>query len=481
MVALAAAAVAGSLATSKATPVAVALLAAAIGCTLLWHRLGMGFLIGLLVAATVDALPGPNLELTRLPVGVYGIDVADLALLGVLLSVNARAGFSTLRESRLGRAGAVWSMLFLSWWLVTLGRTVLSGADPSLNSAVYFSHDFALFGLLVPLAIEPFRDPRIRNTSVITLAAACCGIAIVQLLGNFGHPIPALLHENSQTLSSGSISRVYASSTNLLTAGAAFGLGLVMLSPNRIHRALAAVVTAVCFTALALSLTRALYLGFVLGLAGALILWIGLGGPLSQITRAKLLRAAALGAAASVLLISYEPAVIATSAVNGVASRVTSIVGAASSQNPQASTLAVRAIAARNLEQLLGSKWPIGLGFLNPKQHYVPELPQGSIRDSDTGVLNVVMTMGVVGAILLYAPLVVLLFLLIRQRITHRRITSGSWVTFGSVLWLILALSSSITLVILFSAPGLCVTAIVLGIAASCLIEEDDHAQRRYV
>src|SRR5438477_12108578 len=54
---------------------------------------------------------------------------------------------------------------------------------------------------------------------------------------------------------------------------------------------------------------------------------------------------------------------------------------------------------------LLGASWPIGLGFLHSGAHYVAGLPEGSIRNTDTGVFNALMAMGVVGTLLIYAPL----------------------------------------------------------------------------
>ena len=105
--------------------------------------------------------------------------------------------------------------------------------------------------------------------------------------------------------------------------------------------------------------------------------------------------------------------------------------------------------------------------FLNPKQYYVPELPNGSIRDSDTGVMNVVMTMGVVGAVLLYAPFLAALFVVIRERFRRRGPASGGWIAFGSAVWLIMVLASSATLVIMFSAPGLEVCAFVIALCTA--------------
>jgi hypothetical protein len=117
---------------------------------------------------------------------------------------------------------------------------------------------------------------------------------------------------------------------------------------------------------------------------------------------------------------------------------------------------------------LLGQEWPIGLGFIHPAAHSYPDLPGGSIRNSDLGVLNALMTMGAVGAILLYLPLLLVLRGLIRAAPTPgSAAVRDEWIRFGVAIWIIGAIASSITLVDLFSLGGLEIAASMLAVATS--------------
>ena len=111
-----------------------------------------------------------------------------------------------------------------------------------------------------------------------------------------------------------------------------------------------------------------------------------------------------------------------------------------------------------------GQKWPVGLGFLHPAARYVPASPEGSIRNSDTGVFNALMTMGIVGVSLSTRP----------SRMDS--VSSGARVATLSEQpnhfprglsteeqldrW---ALAGSPTLIVLFSVPGLIMSALVLA------------------
>jgi hypothetical protein len=117
----------------------------------------------------------------------------------------------------------------------------------------------------------------------------------------------------------------------------------------------------------------------------------------------------------------------------------------------------------------LGSSWPIGLGFLDPTSRYFLGLPQGSIRNSDTGVLNSLMTMGVVGTVLMYLPVLTGIRALTRTRVTRRGrrtvidTAEGRWPDLGIVMWLLQLIVGSVTLVVLFSTGGLVLVAAVMG------------------
>jgi hypothetical protein len=130
------------------------------------------------------------------------------------------------------------------------------------------------------------------------------------------------------------------------------------------------------------------------------------------------------------------------------------------------------------LEQRLGGHALLGLGFIDPRDQYDPSLPYGSIRNSDVGILNVVMTMGVVGAVLYYLPL---LTVGVALAIRGWRGCSNTiaWIGLGSFAWCVTAAVTSPTLVTLFSPTGVVSAAAMLGLGLVVVLEARPGAQRQ--
>lgn len=126
-------------------------------------------------------------------------------------------------------------------------------------------------------------------------------------------------------------------------------------------------------------------------------------------------------------------------------------------------TVAVREEVTRSMVRALGGQWPYGLGFVPPSAHYFLGLPSGSIRNSDLGVLNVVMTMGAIGAFVLYLPFVLGLIQCL-QRSPARWSNEYSWLRYGGAVWIVATLVSSVTLVTLFSTSGLALAAVAMTV-----------------
>jgi hypothetical protein len=152
-------------------------------------------------------------------------------------------------------------------------------------------------------------------------------------------------------------------------------------------------------------------------------------------------------------------------AVGAIAARA----GAGTERNDYSDSVTYRVDLASTSRGVLGSDWLSGLGFLDPDYRYFTDLPNGSIRSSDIGFFNVLMTMGIVGLVFIYAMPGVALMRLLRHRHRHEEQERLEWVQAGTVTWLISTLISSITLVTLFSVPGLIVTAAMLTIGLNSL------------
>ena len=168
---------------------------------------------------------------------------------------------------------------------------------------------------------------------------------------------------------------------------------------------------------------------------------------------------AALVGAVTVLMLVAPSANVG----GAVAQRFVSTFTDIGSSNTATSTVAVRTSVAHDMLTVLGGKWPIGVGFVPPSAHYYAILPKGSLRDVDLGVLNAVMTMGVIGAVLVFAPLVVVLMACMRAARTtdpDRRY----WLIYGGQMWIVATIGASLTLVTLFSKSGLVMSAVIIAV-----------------
>jgi hypothetical protein len=90
-------------------------------------------------------------------------------------------------------------------------------------------------------------------------------------------------------------------------------------------------------------------------------------------------------------------------------------------------------------------------------------------------VLNAVMTMGVIGATLVYLPVLTMLGFCLR-RVVHRRPTPFGWLRFGGAVWLISTLFTSVTLVTLFSPAGLAMSAVMIALLTNRSVLADEPA-----
>jgi hypothetical protein len=274
---------------------------------------------------------------------------------------------------------------------------------------------------------------------------------------------------------SGGINRVYSIMGDSLGPTVAFGLGLALIPPRkRFARRLGILLFVVGGIATLYLFTRALYIGTGVSLVGVMILW-RFGGR-SQ------------NAARRVLGTLYAVLILLVVIINfaAVSHRVPALAAASSRTGltitefqHETGNVGYRYALDQKMLDVLGSNWIGGLGFLHPASHPVGGLPFGSIRNTDTGVMNSLMTMGAVGTALLYLAPVAILIAVIRR---WRALTepgeqrSLEWFLFGTTMWLIVVLVTSISLVTLFSVSGLAMSAALIGCAARFLDETRSRA-----
>jgi hypothetical protein len=251
---------------------------------------------------------------------------------------------------------------------------------------------------------------------------------------------------------------------SVVTAVAAFGVGIAALARTVSTRAMALAVVLVAAVATALQFVRAIYFGMAIGFLLGTLLWTVQVGPISARIRrlAGVVLAGLLIVYSTLELSGYEPS--PASPVAAIEDRIS--VGGEDVAN-RTGTFGYRFDAGDALVDAVGGRWPIGAGFLDPNYVYVPGIPQGSIRNPDLGVLNGLATIGLVGVVLLYAPLAVAVAYLAGTAPYLRLDEAGDqpWALYGATVWLLAVGAASVTLVTLFNVPGLVLVA-VIGSAA---------------
>jgi hypothetical protein len=229
-------------------------------------------------------------------------------------------------------------------------------------------------------------------------------------------------------------------------------LSAALVGPRR-WRPLAMLLTALTGLAITLSFTRAIYVSEFVAIALVSLTWATGSGWRSRRVRHTL----ALAVAALVVALAIaggKSGGTTTSASSPLQTAIGRVELGFSNVQGESGTVGYRLRQADRELEVLGGDWVGGLGFLNPTYHYVDGLRNGSIRDSDLGSLNIVMTMGLIGLLTAYLPPIAGLIYLLRRRY--------SFVQYGGAMYLVAALVGSITLNALSSVPGLLVLGLML-------------------
>ena len=434
------------------------------------QRRAFGVLLGVAILINLNGIPGVNVNQAGVAISRVQ-DISAVALLLALLVVVASGRIT--KRSALQRQLYVASFALAGWWLLTWARTAaFEGIPPVL--AAKFARDFLLFALTLPLLCDVFVTyPKLRRQVLWTLGAGASIYAAAQIAQSRGHVnLDFLLHPELRTVVQGTI-RVYSPMNGLSRAAFALAAGALILAPNQRLRRWALLPTLLFGTAVLLQLTRAAYFGAVVGFVVAGGIWWFRRGPIRHVARKQLilvplLALGLLGVGAS--LSATERHLFSTA--------VTRALAGFSDVSSTSGTVAVRVNVSRAMFSQLGGNWPVGLGFIHPAAHYYPTLPNGSIRDSDLGVLNALMLMGALGAILIYLPLLLVLRGLIRASPRPGSTEHGEeWIRLGASVWVVGVIASSITLVDLFSFGGLQLSACLLGLAASLAVSHGQASQ----
>jgi hypothetical protein len=416
-----------------------------------------GALVGLLTVAAMNGLPFIDTsQVVSSKLTVADVAIISLLFISVAWGLLDRAeGGSSSTDKALTRAG----LLLLIWWLFTLGRSITT-EHVALMHAAAFGRDFLYFALL--LLVLPKVQLTSRDVAVLIsiLVAAACLYALGQIATATGLGQAGSLIHYQYTASQSGLTRLYSNMTDLVMASLAAALLACLLAPRRSKiRSVAIPIAALLTVSVVVQLTRARWVGLVLGFL-VVGVWVAARSDVrvSALLRKRLaLAAGAIGIAVAAALL-LVPDLLSG---GGLAQRLLSTV---SDLQAGSGTVAVREAATKAATGYLGHKWPIGLGLVPPSSHYYAGLPEGSLRDTDLGVLGAVMTMGVTGAVLIYYPVVITLSRCLRT--SRGPLARFYWLQYGGAVWAAATLISSFTLVTLFSASGLTLTAVILVVVS---------------
>jgi hypothetical protein len=459
-------AVGWAIAGGHTKPMALVAVAGALGALAISQR---GAFIGLMLLAAMNGVP--YFDASRAVASKYTFEDAAIFVLLISAAAWLLAGQEDYRPSRAARAVSRAGMVLLLWWMLIVGRSVVAH-DVSLTHAASFGRDFGFFAaLLVLLPRVRLRD---RDIGVL-LGVLLVGVSLYaagQVTTALGVGNPGSLIHFHYTLEESGLTRVYANMTDLVTAGLAVSLAACLLARGTAVRLLAAPAAILLTTSTVVQLTRARWVGVVIGLIVATLwfLFSDAGRASTILRRRSALALGALALSALVVVVAAPGIFSGGTVIHRLLSIFSDVQGNGTVETRERVTHAMTAY--------LGEKWPIGLGFVPPGAHYVQSLPEGSIRDSDVGVLNAVMTMGVVGAALVYLPVVAMLGFCLRGA-GRRRPTRFGWLRFGGAIWLVATLFTSVTLVTLFSPGGLAMSAVIIALLTNrgVLASEPTEAQ----
>ncbi len=419
-----------------------------------------GPLAALLLLAMLNGVPIVNLS-GRVPGGAHFQDGAAIALGGLLFAY--RDPMPTVRRARLIRIAAVWSGCFVAYWIFTLGRSVLLDSIPVLQAMLY-CRDFLYFALLLPLALWARFPARSSQRGAWVLLAGVImysiGATVVSLTGI---ELPWLIHPAIADPTLG-VTRLYASMSSLANTALIFAAALLLSQEGRGKRVYMGALTVLLAATVLLQLGRANYLALGVAFIAGVCVYMTRYGPATAVA----VRGSIVVLLTLIVALAFTGGAGGSTNAKGISvlgPAISRVESGVSDLSGSGGTVGYRETVDKNMLQVLGTSWPLGLGFLHPAAHYVPTLPLGSIRNSDTGVFNIVMTMGIVGALLLFAPVFYGLRELLRVSKPSRkdRQAPARWIVYGGVAWMVWVIASSPTSGVLFSAAGVVLAAMVFG------------------
>ena len=466
---LAAAAVGGAL-------VFIAVITAITVCVIaVPSRYRSGTLIAVAMIGAVDGLPGPDLTKHIVTNGIYEQDFLVYALMALLVWEIHRYRLWSFFSRGLGRALLMFAVLNIAWWVLTLYRTSwIFGVH--VNHAANFGRAFLYLAILTPLFAAGMQRRDTRTALFVAAGAWSLVISGASILGSIHQSsfTLQLLHVTTVKQTAGTLTRLYVHAEDLIVVSLMFAIPFLLGSRNQAQRWFAGLVAIFAVVAVGVLQTRASYYGCIGGALVAALVYMSRRDSRAAIKRLLIVCAALAAVIGGIFLFASGSGI--AKGINEVTYRAASAVGAVNTSNTYTSTVAERSYELHLLEQRLGGQYVLGLGFISPRDQPDINLPLGSIYNSDVGVFNVVIMMGIVGAALYYLSLIVTtLMLVLKSRAVRgeRRLYAQ-----GALGACVLTMITSVTLVSFFAVTGICTVAAAIGIGAA-VIQPDSAPEGR--
>jgi len=416
-----------------------------------------GVTVGVVWLAALNGIP-----LVNIATGGGEFRPTDLAVAAIVLMAVARCLADRRSRPLPPRGVTLVCALFAAWWAITFVRTLYAGVPPV--DALFFGRDFLSMAVLIPAAWILLDSRRAWRECLIVVVVGTGIYSLAYVGGALGLIDAASFVHPQQIVSFGGVLRLYTPMNDLVVTVAVFSIAFLATTRRGRATPWIAVVAALTSLAFLLQLTRAAYLSVALGIVIAVVVASTRGADVRRVLIQRLTVVLLAGGifffAATGLGSTSIPSQI-------VGERISAGVGEIAVTS---GTFGYRVRVYKQMFAVLGSDWPIGLGFLNPKDRYFLSLPGGTIRDGDVGLMNAVMTMGVIGLALLFA-----LPVSVARWVAKTPDGRPTWMMVGLFGWLVVLVAGSPTLVTLFSATGILSTALALslcGVARSARIQD---------
>jgi hypothetical protein len=427
------------------------------------RRWRSGVLIGALVMAGIDSFPGPDLSARIVAGGLTAQEGVVVVLIVVVLGDVVTHHIGWFFGTTLGRVLLLSSLANLAWWLYTFLRTTTVPGIVTKH-AFTFGVSFLFIYALIPLLAASFQRRDTRLAALFTIGVLGLVSAAFYFVGSVGHAgFGFILHANAQaTSTTGSLTRLYAPARDLYAAAFTVSCAAALCMPAGRWQRVITGAALVDLLAIAATQTRAQYLGTIVGFGIASLLFLSRPG--GRLAVLRLARTLAVIATIVAVLLAVVPNSKPSDTIQSFGSRLGSISSSVSSSNTSNSTLAVRSEEETLLKQRLGSHWLLGLGFIDVTDMYDANLPGGTINNADVGISATVLSMGLIGTLLYYVPLLAVIGRLVWQ--SRYPIGSATWIRYGALAGLLSVLASSITLTTFFGRTGVVVVACLLALGS---------------